>query len=71
MTIKRISTEKKSRATRVEKVLGGPIVKGGREQWYVLRGGERHTLSTSLTSSMVMSDAMKLYAGALKRLAKR
>jgi hypothetical protein len=46
-------------------------VKRGREVWHVTYDGRRRTLETSSTSVTVMNDAMDIYSGALKRLAKK
>jgi len=50
---------------------GGHVTATGREVWRVVRDGREEILVTTNTSAKVMDEAMKIYADALKRLAKR
>jgi hypothetical protein len=43
----------------------------GREVWHIASGGGIVNITTSSTSATIMDDAMKIYAPALERLAKR
>jgi len=43
----------------------------GREVWHIVSDGQIHTSVTSATSAKVMDDAVRVYGGALERLAKR
>jgi hypothetical protein len=45
--------------------------KSGKEVWRVAANGQFKTVVTSSSSAAAMDDAVAVYSGALKRLAKR
>ena len=68
----KISRRKKDRMRSVPThILGGRKAENGQEEWYVTTNTGRGTMVTSATSAAAMDEAVKLYSGALKRLAKR
>ncbi len=52
-------------------VVGGRKAENGQEEWYVTTNTGQVTMVTSSTSAAAMDEAVELYSGALKRLAKR
>ncbi len=52
-------------------IVGGRKAEDGREEWHVTTSTGRSTLVTSSSSAAAMDEAMEVYSGALKRLAKR
>ena len=68
----KISSRRKVRMRSVPtRILGGHKAKNGQEEWYVTTNTGRGTMVTSATSAAAMDEAVELYSGALKRLAKR
>jgi len=61
-----------SKAGRIARsAKAGVVTPTGAEVWTVVRNGRRSTVVTSKSSAAAMDEAVRLYAGALKRLAKR
>jgi hypothetical protein len=58
---------------KAESVTVSPARKtaAGQEVWLVHKGGRRERVITTGTSAATMDDAVTIYSGALKRLAKR
>lgn len=68
----KISSRRKDRMRSVPThILGGRKAENGQEEWYVTTNTGPVTMVTSSTSAAAMDEAVKLYSGALKRLAKR
>lgn len=56
-------------ATRV--AVGGSVDRHGREAWHVSADGKRRTAVTSGSSAAAMDEAVRVFNGALERLAKK
>ena len=68
----KISSRRKDRMRSVPThILGGYKAENGQEEWYVTTNTGQVTMVTSSTSAAAMDEAVELYSGALKRLAKR
>lgn len=68
----KISSRRKDTTRSVPtQILGGRKAENGQEEWYVTTNTGQVTMVTSSTSAAAMDEAVKLYSGALKRLAKR
>ncbi len=68
----KISGRRKDRLRSVPThILGRRKTENGQEKWYVTTNTGQVTMVTSSTSAAAMDEAVKLYSGALKRLAKR
>lgn len=68
----KITGRRKDKARSVPThIAGGRKADNGQEKWYVTTNTGRVTMVTSSTSAAAMDEAVKLYSGALKRLAKR
>ena len=69
MTEKRKMRELEVQLTK--DVRRAPDTIDGREKWYVSSAGRKRTITTSVTSSRAINEAVEIYSDALKRLAKR
>ena len=68
----KISGRRKDRLRSVPThIFGRHKAENGQEEWYVTTNTGQVTMVTSSTSAAAMDEAVKLYSGALKRLAKR
>ena len=68
----KITSRRKDKARSVPThILVGRKAENGQEDWYVTTNTGQVTMVTSSTSAAAMDEAVKLYSGALKRLAKR
>ena len=64
-------TSKRPETATLKEVRRAPDTADGREKWYVSTAGRMRTVTTSVTSSQAINEAMEVYSDALKRLAKR
>jgi hypothetical protein len=53
------------------KYIGKKVARKGNESWLVTSGGRVKVITTRRTATAAMDEAVKLYSGALKRLANR
>ena len=58
-------------AAAIKEVRRAPDTADGREKWYVSTDGRMRIVTTSVTSSQAINEAMEMYSDALRRLAKR
>jgi hypothetical protein len=74
MAAKRIDKDSKQSASKGDKRADATLSrkdKSGKEIWRVASNGQFKTVITSSSSAAAMDDAVTVYSGALKRLAKR